>query len=44
VTFAHWGMLLKSLGRYFRRQPGEFFLPPKMDIPESGKASEASPH
>jgi site-specific recombinase len=44
VTFAHWGMLLKSLGKYLRRQPGEFFLPPKMDIPESGKASEASPH
>lgn len=44
VTYAHWGMLLQSLGRRFRQHPGEFFLPPKVDAAESGKASEAPPN
>jgi site-specific recombinase len=44
VTYAHWGMLLQSLGRRFRQHPGQFFLPPKVDVTESGKASEAPPN
>jgi hypothetical protein len=37
-------MLLQSLGRRFGQQPGEFFLPPKVDVAESGKAPEAPPN
>lgn len=44
VTFSHRGMLLKSLGRRFAQQPREFFLPPKVDVAESGKASEEPPN
>ena len=43
VTFMHWGALLESLGRRFRQQPGEFFLPPKVDVIESEKAPDAPP-
>jgi site-specific recombinase len=31
VTFEHWPILLKSLGRRIRQKPREFFLPPKTD-------------
>ncbi|MGA8148604.1 MAG: site-specific recombinase [Gallionellaceae bacterium] len=43
VTFAHWGTLLQSLGRRFGQQPREFLLPPKVDVAEPGKTSEAPP-
>lgn len=43
VTFAHWGMLLQSLGRRFRQHPREFILPPKVDITEPAQASETPP-
>lgn len=32
VTFPHWGMLLRSLGRHFRQHPLEFLFPPKTDV------------
>ncbi len=32
VTFPHWGILLKSLGRHFRQHPLEFLFPPKTDV------------
>lgn len=44
VTFAHWSMLLQSLGRRFWQQPREFFFPPIVDIAEPGKASESPPN
>lgn len=31
VTFAHWPILLRSVGRRFRQKPGVFFLPPKSE-------------
>jgi hypothetical protein len=31
VTFEHWPILLKSLGRRIRQKPRGFFLPPKTD-------------
>ena len=43
VTFPHWGMLLKSLGRRFRQHPLAFLFPPKTDVAESGDAAEAPP-
>lgn len=38
VTFAHWPTLLRSVGKRFRKKPGEFLLPPKSqkdDAPEA---------
>lgn len=43
VTFMHWDTLLKNLGRHFRQQPREFFLPPKVDIPEPEKSPDTPP-
>jgi site-specific recombinase len=39
VTFSHWPVLLRSIGRYFRQKPGEFLLPPK-----SSKHDEMDTH
>lgn len=43
VTYAHWGMLLKSLIRRFRQHPREFLLPPKVDVTKTVEASETLP-
>lgn len=40
VTFAHWPLLLKSLGRRFVQKPREFFLPPKVEPVESATKHE----
>jgi len=37
VTFAHWPTLLRSVGRRFRKKPGEFFLPPKSQSADAPK-------
>lgn len=42
VTFAHWPLLLRSVGSRFRKQPREFLLPPASDQVEPSGPGEDS--